>query len=51
MKNRDKDAIPILQFKTFLKVFFNPFLLKMKRLCFLNTTFSKNTLFEVVSII
>jgi hypothetical protein len=41
MKNRDKDAIPNRKIKTFLKKYFFCFVLKMKKLCHLNTTFSK----------
>jgi hypothetical protein len=47
MKNRDKDAMPISKFKTFYKKYFFPTLLKMKKLCLLNTTFIKNTPFGV----
>ena len=47
MKNRDKDALSILNIKTFGQLFFTSFSLKMKKLCLLNTTFLKNTQFEV----
>jgi hypothetical protein len=46
MKNRDKDAIPILNIKTFWKKYFFCFILKMKKLCLLNTTFSFLSQFE-----
>ncbi len=47
MKNRDKDASLISNIKTFAENYFLPFCLKMKKLCLLNTTFSKNTPFGV----
>jgi hypothetical protein len=47
MKNRDKDARLIFKIKTFYENYFFSFFLKMKKLCLLNTTFSKNTPFGV----
>ncbi len=47
MKNRDKDALPISQFLTFLKKYFFSYVLKMKKLCFSTQLFPKNTPFGV----
>ena len=51
MKNRDKDANLNLENKTFVRNIFAPFMLKMKKLCPLNTTFSDSTHFGVDKIL